>query len=113
MKYAGPNSDPLPLITLLMIGSNGIIATLVPYSAEVYPLQVRGRGTGMAAGMSKFGGLMAQALAFVGLAPALTPAALLLTFPLLTASAMIARFAPETRERSLDVIDCSAEPIAE
>jgi putative MFS transporter len=99
-------TNPLPLIAVLMIGSNGIIATLLPYSAETYPVQVRGRGTGLVAGSSKLGGLIGQGANFAAFAPALTAAALILTVPMIVAAAMVGRFGPETRERSLDEIDC-------
>ena len=41
-----------PLTVLLLVGSGGVIAMLSPYTAEVYPTQVRGTGSGFAAGTS-------------------------------------------------------------
>jgi len=98
--------NPLPLIAILLVGSNGLIAALLPYTAEIYPLMVRGRGTGFVAGSSKIGGMAGQILALAGVVPGLTAAALVLTAPMVAAAGMIARFGPETRERSLDEVDC-------
>ena len=44
------DDNPIVLFSLLMVGVNGIIAVLLPYSAENYPILVRGRGTGLVAG---------------------------------------------------------------
>ena len=52
-------ADPyfvVALIAVLIVGSNGMIAVLLPYAAENYPVGHRGRGTGQVAGASKFGG---------------------------------------------------------
>ena len=42
---------------------------LLPYAAESYPLQVRGRATGWVAACTKAGGLAAQLLSLLGLVP--------------------------------------------
>ena len=34
---------PVPVVALLIVGINGIVAMLLPYAAESYPLSVRGR----------------------------------------------------------------------
>ena len=47
-------------MVLLLVGSGGVIAMLSPYTAEVYPTQVRGTGSGFAAGTSKAGGIMVR-----------------------------------------------------
>ena len=101
-------NNPLPLIAILMVGSNGVIAVLLPYSAETYPFQVRGRGTGFVAGSSKLGGLGAQVATLAGLVPGLTTAALILAVPMVLAAAMVGRFGPETRDKSLEKADCRA-----
>lgn len=41
---------------LVVVGTNGLIAVLLPYAAENYALRVRGRATGLIAGSSKLGG---------------------------------------------------------
>jgi putative MFS transporter len=97
---------PLPLIALLMVGANGIIAVLLPYSAETYPLPVRGRGTGFVAGSSKLGGMAGQIVTLAAFVPGLSIAAMILTIPIVASAALIGRYGAETRERSLEEIDC-------
>ncbi|MBV9859546.1 MAG: MFS transporter [Alphaproteobacteria bacterium] len=97
----------LLFVALLMIGSNGIIAVLLPYAAENYPLPLRGRGTGWVAGCSKVGGVAAQLASMCAMVPALGAAALVLAVPILAAGTMVGRFGPETRGRILDRADRS------
>ena len=72
-----PDASPVLVIALLIVGINGIIAMLLPYAAESYPLQVRGRATGWVAACTKAGGLAAQLLGLLGLVPGLAWAAVL------------------------------------
>jgi putative MFS transporter len=62
-------ANPLAPLTLLIVGSSGVISILLPYTAENFPLRIRGRATGWMAGCSKLGGLFAQGLSVFGLAP--------------------------------------------
>ena len=89
------------VIATLIVGSNGMIAVLLPYTAENYPLGVRGRATGLVAGSSKFGGVAVQGFALVGLIPTLGGAALALLVPMGVSVALIAWAGRETRGRSL------------
>jgi len=98
--------NPLVLFSILMVGVNGIIAVLLPYSAENYPVLVRGRATGLVAGSSKLGGLLANALTAVALAPGLIAAAFVLAVPITLSAALVARYGRETR--NLDLDDLSA-----
>jgi putative MFS transporter len=86
---------------LLVVGSNGMIAVLLPYAAENYPLGIRGRATGLVAGSSKFGGVAVQAFAIVGLIPTLSGAALALLGPMALSVGLVAWAGRETRGRSL------------
>jgi MFS transporter, putative metabolite:H+ symporter len=88
-------------LTLLIIGSSGMIAILLPYTSENFPLRIRARATGWVAGCSKLGGLFAQALSVLGAAPALSTAALAISFPSLAALMLLAWFGRETRQRDL------------
>ena len=90
------------LFSLLMVGVNGIIAVLLPYSAENYPVLVRGRATGLVAGSSKFGGLLANALTAVGLVPGLIAAASVLALPIALSAGLVARYGRETRNKPLE-----------
>lgn len=89
------------VIALLLIGTNGMIAVLLPYCAENYPLGVRGRATGLVAGASKFGGVAVQGFAIAGLIPTLAGAAAALAVPMAVATGLIGWAGRETRGRSL------------
>ena len=65
LELAGAGSPVLP-VALLIVGTNGIIAIVLPYTAESFPLRVRGRATGWVAACTKAGGLFAQALTISG-----------------------------------------------
>jgi putative MFS transporter len=91
----------ITVIALLIVGTNGMIAVLLPYTAENYALGVRGRATGLVAGSSKFGGVAVQGFALVGLIPTLAGAALVLLAPLGLSAGLIAWAGRETRGRSL------------
>jgi putative MFS transporter len=98
LELAAPASlSPVLVIALLIVGINGIIAMLLPYAAESYPLQVRGRATGWVAACTKAGGLAAQLLSLLGLVPGLAWAALLALLPVLLALALVLRYGTETR----------------
>ena len=101
---------PVPPIALLVIGSNAVIAILLPYTAESFPLRVRGRATGWVAGCSKLGGLIAQLLAVAALTPRLGPAAAVILVPIVAALLLLARFGLETRGRDLRELD-AADPV--
>jgi MFS transporter, putative metabolite:H+ symporter len=74
---------------------------LLPYSAESYPLRVRGRATGWVAGFSKGGGLLAQGLGTLALVPALGVAAGAVAIPCLLAIVLLSALGYETHDRDL------------
>jgi putative MFS transporter len=96
------------VIAMLIVGSNGTIAVLLPYAAENYPLGIRGRATGLVAGASKFGGVAVQGLALLGFIPTLGGAALVLLAPMGISAALVAWAGRETRGRSLRELEASA-----
>lgn len=89
--------SPVFPVALLIIGTNGILAILLPYAAESYPLHIRGRATGWVAACSKGGGLIAQGLSIFALVPPLGVAAGLATAPVLIAALLISRYCNETK----------------
>jgi putative MFS transporter len=101
----GAAASPVLPVALLIIGSNGILAILLPYAAELYPLRVRGRATGWVAGCSKLGGILAQGLSLLALVPALSTAALAIMVPTVLALLLIVVFGEETRGRDLRELD--------
>ncbi len=92
-------------IVILMVGANGMNAVLIPYGVENYPLQIRGRGTGLIAGMGKAGGIVAQSVTLMALVPGLTAAGLVIAAPVALSAGMIARYGAETRLRRLEEVD--------
>ena len=94
-------ADPIAPLALLIVGSSGVISIILPYTAENYPLRIRGRATGWIAGCSKLGGLAAQGLSVLGLAPALGIAAAGIGGVTVAAFALIAVLGRETRGRDL------------
>ena len=53
-------SSPVVSTTALIIGSTGAISMLLPYTAECYPLRIRGRASEWIAGCRKLGGMLDQ-----------------------------------------------------
>lgn len=91
----------IAVIAMLIVGTNGMIAVLLPYSAENYPLGIRGRATGLVAGSSKFGGVAVQGFALAGFIPTLVGAAAALVAPMVVSAGLVAWAGRETRGRSL------------
>jgi putative MFS transporter len=94
-------ADPVISLALLIVGSSGVIAILLPYTAENYPLRIRGRATGWVAGCSKLGGLAAQGLSVLAVAPTITAAAAAVGCLAVVALGLIAMVGRETRGRDL------------
>jgi MFS transporter, putative metabolite:H+ symporter len=91
----------IAVIAMLIIGTNGMIAVLLPYSAENYPLGIRGRATGLIAGASKFGGVAVQGFALIGFIPTLAGAGTALLLPMAISAGLVSWAGRETRGRSL------------
>ncbi len=104
LELAGSGSPVLP-VALLIIGTNGIIAIVLPYAAESFPLRVRARATGWVAACTKAGGLIAQGLTISGIALSMGNAALLVMMPTALAFVLVAWFGRETRGRDLRDLD--------
>jgi putative MFS transporter len=100
--------NPLIPITLLIIGASGIIAILLPYTAENYPIRVRGRAIGWIAGCTKGGGLVAQGAGVLGLVPAIGNVALIIAVPAMLSLVLVGRFGRETRQRDLRELERGA-----
>ncbi|MGQ0669872.1 MAG: MFS transporter [Actinomycetota bacterium] len=96
------------LYTLLVIpitGISSILAVLIAYSSEVFPTKVRSRGTGLAAGASKAGGVLIIALVVAAVAPpSIAGTSLLGAIPMTLAALAVAVFGIETRKRRLEEI---------
>jgi MFS transporter, putative metabolite:H+ symporter len=104
LEFTGTGSPVLP-VALLIIGTNALIAMLLPYAAESFPLRIRGRTTGMVAACTKAGGMFAQLLAILALVPPLAIVSLIIVLPTVLALVLVAWFGKETRGRDLRDLD--------
>lgn len=104
LELTGIGSPVFP-IALLIIGSNGVIAMLLPYAAESFPLRIRGRTTGWIAGCTKLGGVLAQLLSILALIPSLDMVALMITVPTIGALGLVVFYGKETKGRDLRDLD--------
>ena len=97
--------SPVPPVALLIIGTNALIAMLLPYTAESFPLRIRGRTTGTVAACTKAGGMFAQLLAMFALIPPLGAVSLIIIVPTFAALVLVGLFGKETRGRDLRELD--------
>ncbi len=104
MLEHGMLPSPVLPISMLIIGTNGIIAIILPYTSESYPLHFRGRATGWVAACTKGGGVFAQFMTVAALIPSLgihAPpmglAAALIMIPILGGLALFIKYGTETR----------------
>lgn len=97
--------SPVLPVAFLILGSNGVLAILLPYTAESFPMRVRGRTTGWVAACTKAGGVAAQGLAISASVPPMGWAAVVIAVPTALALGLIAWFGQETRGRDLRVLD--------
>lgn len=96
LEFAGLGS----LVTaaaLLIIGTNALIAMLLPYAAESFPLRIRGRVNGIVAAFSKAGGMLAQFLVIVALVPSQAVFSVAVTGLVAAALVAVVIFGKETR----------------
>jgi len=104
LELTGDGNPVLP-VALLIIGTNALIAMLLPYTAESFPLRIRGRTTGTVAACTKVGGMVAQLLAMFTLVPPLSAVSIGIMVPTVAALILVAWFGKETRGRDLRDLD--------
>lgn len=98
------------LLILPITGISSILAVLVAYASETFPTRIRSRGTGLAAGASKAGGVVIIALVVAGAAPpSIATTALIGAVPLALGAIAMAVFGVETHRRRLE--DITAEEL--
>lgn len=90
-------------LMMLITGTSGIVAMLAPYTAEIYPTEVRALGSGFASACSKAGGMfgppaLAALLAQHG---GVRTIALVVAVPMALAVVAVALYGTETRGRTL------------
>lgn len=98
------------LLVILLIAISGVIAVLLPYSTEIYPLEVRATGAGIVAGSSKLGGVIGSAVGAWSLVTGLTAGAILAAIPIAVSALVLWFSAVETRGRRLEEIRLNESP---
>ena len=91
-------------IAALLVSVSGVIAMLIPYAAEIYPLRLRGTGSGVIAASSKFGGILGAGLGVIGFFDHFALSAALLALPMAVSAVMLGRSGVETRGQGLEEI---------
>ena len=100
--------DRTLLYALLVVpiwGISSLTAILAAYSSEIYPTRIRSRGSGLAAGASKAGGVLVIGVVVIALTPpTIAGTALMGAIPMALAAAAALLFGVETRKRRLEEI---------
>jgi putative MFS transporter len=104
VEFTGVGSPVVP-VALMIVGTNALIAMLLPFTAESFPLRIRGRTTGLVAACSKAGGMLAQFFAILALVPPLALVAVLIVVPTAVALLLVGWYGKETRGRDLRDLD--------
>jgi putative MFS transporter len=93
------------IATVALLSSvSGVIATLIPYAAEIYPVHLRGTGSGLIAASSKAGGIAGAVLGVLGLFNHIMLSAIVIAVPMAIAAIMLVRSGVETRGYRLEEI---------
>ena len=88
----------------LLVSSGGVIATMLPYAAEIYPVHLRGTGSGLIAASTKAGGILGAGLGVLGAFGHFALSALAIALPMAAAGVLLARAGIETRGQGLESI---------
>lgn len=93
------------LLVVLLVALWATISALAPYASEVYPTAIRGTGSGVAAGATKLGGVIALGMSVMAWSPpGIAGAAVLAAVPAAVAALLLLLVGVETRGRSLEEI---------
>jgi len=93
------------LLVVPIWGISSLTAVTVAYASEVYPTRIRSRGTGLAAGATKFGGVLILSFVVAKVAiPSISSTALYGAIPLVLAVIAVLLFGVETRKKQLERI---------
>jgi len=111
IEVAGLRAQSFTIVAtvLLLVAISGVIATMIPYAAEIYPVHLRGTGSGLIAAGSKAGGILGALLGVAGVFDSFLVSALVIAVPMSAAGAMLWRGGVETRGRELESIQKTFE----
>ncbi|MGH8076962.1 MAG: MFS transporter [Lysobacter sp.] len=106
MGWSGVRSAGATIIATvaLLVSVSGVIAMLIPYAAEIYPVHLRATGSGVIAASSKFGGILGAAFGVMGLFGNFLLSALVIAIPMAVSGVMLLRSGIETRGHRLEDI---------
>ncbi|GAB6194751.1 MFS transporter [Lysobacter xanthus] len=94
-------------VVALLVSVSGVIAMLIPYAAEIYPVHLRGTGSGVVAASSKLGGILGAGLGVFGFFGQFALSAVLIAIPMAASMLMILRHGVETRGARLEAIQAA------
>ena len=89
----------------LLVCVSGVIAMMIPYASEIYPVHLRGTGSGLVAASTKFGGILGAGVGVLGLFQHFALSALVIALPMFLSALLLARSGVETRGRRLEEIE--------
>jgi putative MFS transporter len=106
MGVAGVRSQgaTIAATVALLVSVSGVIAMLIPYAAEIYPVHLRGTGSGVIAAASKFGGILGAGLGVLGFFGNFMLSALMIAVPMMVSGVLLWRSGIETRGQGLEDI---------
>jgi MFS transporter, putative metabolite:H+ symporter len=106
LVHNGHSSTLLYVLLIVPIwGISSLTAVVIAYASEIFPTKVRSRGTGLAAGATKFGGVMILAIVAAAIAaPSIGATALYGAIPLTLAIVAMIVFGVETKKKQLERI---------
>jgi putative MFS transporter len=110
--YAGTivhhSTEFTALLVVLLIAMWATVSALSPYASEIYPTAIRGAGSGVVAGATKLGGVIALGIAVLSWAPpGVAGAALLAAVPAGLAALLLVFVGIETRGKRLEEISAA------
>lgn len=91
-------------VVLLLISASSVIAMLIPYAAEIYPVHLRGTGAGIVAASSKAGGILGAAAGVLGILDHIALSATIIALPLALFGFLLLRSGIDTRGQRLEDI---------
>ena len=109
LGHGSSDANVLTTLTMVLLFSiSGVIAMLIPYATEIYPVQVRGTGSGVIAASSKAGGVVAAGLGVTGFFASLAVSGVAVALTLAIAAIVLAIKGIETRGQRLEEIHAVA-----
>jgi putative MFS transporter len=103
------NAMTIAATVALLVAISGVIATMIPYAAEIYPVHLRGTGSGLVAASSKAGGILGALLGVSGLFDSFLWSALVIAVPMTISGVMLWRGGVETSGHELEAIQRAFE----